>query len=213
MTTELRATALGSSTKGQLRRMRSAGLVPISLQHRGEETLHLQTDARALDDLIHRHGAAAMLELVTEPDAKRLPAMVHDVQRDPISRQLLHVALQAVVRGEPMKAHVPVLLHGTPESVANGEAVLQQAAHAIEVRALPKDLPEHLTVDASRLQPGDTLTVADLPHPDKYQILSDASMVLASVVRSKAAVAEEAAAEAAEPDKAEPPTAVQAEAA
>lgn len=193
--TQIAARPLQARTKGQVKQLRREGFIPVSIQHRGEETRHYELEAKPLQEFIHRHGEAALLDLSLAPEGRTQTVLVHDVQRDPISRHLLQVTFQSVVRGEPIKTHVPIVVQGEPEAVHNNMAVLTQATAAIEVRCLPTDLPDHITVDVSNLEPGAEVRVADLRPAGKYEILTSPETVLVSVARSKAAFVEEAPAE------------------
>lgn len=196
--TQIEARPVQAKTKGQVKRLRREGFIPVSIQHRGEETRHYELEAKPLQDFIYKHGEASLLDLSLAPDGGTQTVLVHDVQRDPISRHLLQVTFQSVVRGEPIKTHVPIVTQGEPESVRNNLAVLTQATAAVEVRCLPGDLPDHITVDVSNLETGAEVRVADLRSTGKYEILTSPETVLVSVARSKAAFVEEAPAEAGE---------------
>jgi len=171
--------------------LRREGYVPISLQHRGDPTLHLQTEIKPLTEFISQHGASTRMELRGEK-GMRYEALVHDVQRDPVTHQLLHVTLQRIVRSEPIKAYVPIVVHGTPEAVSNHTAVVQHPTEQVEIRCLPRYLPDHITVDISHLAFGETLRAADLPHSTHYEILTSPDTVLASLVSVAKHAAEEA---------------------
>src|SRR5438105_2301820 len=103
MQLKLRAMPIQARTKGELKRLRNEGFVPVSIQHRGEETRHLQEEAKPLDDFIHHHGEAGLLSLVIAPENRQETVIVHDVQRDPLTRRLLQVTFQRVVKNEPIK--------------------------------------------------------------------------------------------------------------
>jgi large subunit ribosomal protein L25 len=178
MTQQIKVQPIKAATKGEVKRLRNEGYVPISLQHRGEGTQHFQTQARPLDEFIRAHGAATRIELSAE-DGTTQEALIHDVQRDAVSQRLLHVALQLIVRGEAMKVQVPLSFHGIPEAVHLGSAVLSHSIEHLEVRSLPRNLPDHIDADVSHLTFGQTLRVADLPPTDRYEILTPADTVLA----------------------------------
>lgn len=178
---QLRAKPIETLTKGQLKQLRREGFVPISIQHRGQETLHLQEEAKPLDDFIHQHGESALIDMVIDPGHHHQTVMVHDIQRDPISRQLLQVTFQRIERGDAIKAHVPILFHGEPESVRQGEATLQHLNETVEIHCKPTHLPDHLTVDVSAMKIGDLIRVSDLK-PDKgVEILTAPDTVLVSL--------------------------------
>jgi large subunit ribosomal protein L25 len=191
MTLQIEIEERAATTKGQVKELRRAGYVPISLQHRGEPTLHLQAQARLLDEFIRQHGASTRLELKAKA-GKKYEALVHDIQRDPVSHQLLSVTLQRVVRGEPIKTSVPLVFQGIPDAVKNRTAMVQHLMEQVEVRSLPRNLPDHITVELSSLAYGESLRVADLPATKHYEILTPPDTVLVALT-SVAKQADEAA--------------------
>ncbi|HZP80284.1 MAG TPA: 50S ribosomal protein L25 [Chthonomonadaceae bacterium] len=199
MAQQFQAAPIQARTKGELKQLRRNGYIPVSIQHRGQETLHLQEEARPLEEYIRQHGTSNLLELVIAPENRRQTVMVHDVQRHPITQRLMQVTFQRVERNEPIKARVPVVLHGEPEAVRLHTAVVQAQATEIEIRCLPRDLPDHITVDISHLGFNDLLRVGDLPKNDHYEILTSPDTVLVSLVSLAAKVAEEEEIEAAAP--------------
>ena len=83
---------------------------------------------------------------------------------------------------------------------------LQPNLTAIEVRCLPRDLPEQIPVDVSGMQFGDILRVSEIPPIEGVEILTSTESIvvsLASLLRH-AADEEEVAAPAAEGPAAQP---------
>lgn len=168
-------------SKGQVKQLRRSGFVPATVSHRGEETGQFQIPAREMAEILHRSGMAAVIEMQIEGTSDRLLVLPRQVQRNPIGGHLLHVAFQRISEREPVTADVPVVLTGEPEAVRNNLGVLTQQADVVQVRATPDKLPAHLEVDASALEIGHTLTVADLPTSPDYEIVSAPDTVLASL--------------------------------
>lgn len=215
MAQQVNAGPIQARSKGEIKRLRREGYVPISIQHRGEETIHLQGEAKPLDEFIRQYGESTFLDLVIAPHRKRQTVLIKEVQRDPISRTLLQVTFQSVVRGEPIKAHVPLVFHGEPEAVRLHTALVQHQLERLEIRCLPRNMPDHITVDISHLNFGELVRVSDLPATDRYEILTSPDTVLASLTSLAAAQAEAAAEEAAEkavPEEAAAPAGETAEA-
>jgi large subunit ribosomal protein L25 len=190
MAQQFTANPIQTPTKGDLHRLRNAGYVPISVQHRGWETLHLQMEARPLDEFLRHHSASTLLELVIAPNNKRQPAMIQAIQRDPISQRLLQVTFQAVVRGEAIKAHIPVSYQGEPDLVRERTAVVQIQLEQVEIRCLPHDLPDHITVDISHLTLDSPLRVSDIPANSHYEVLTSPDAVMVTLTRLSAPTAE-----------------------
>jgi len=182
MRQRLYAGPISARTKGERKSLRKDGFVPVSIQHRGEETLHLQEEAKPLEDFIHNHGEAELVELVIQPENTKQTVLVHTVQRDPLTQKLLQVTFQKVSRGDTIKVHMPIVLHGEPEAVRNGAAMLQRPIEVVEVHCKPANLPDHLTIDISGMEFGTPIRVSDLPQSSHYEIVTPPDTVLASLV-------------------------------
>jgi large subunit ribosomal protein L25 len=73
--------------------------------------------------------------------------------------------------------------------------ILNQLDH-VEVEALPKNLPDELVADATKLaELHDKITVADLTIPEGVTVLTDLEHPIATVVETRAQMADEAAEE------------------
>ncbi len=73
-----------------------------------------------------------------------------------------------------------------------GLVVLHQL-DTVQVEALPKDLPDALTIDGAKLaEMHDKIVVADLTVPAGVTILTDPEHPIATVVETKAQMSEEA---------------------
>jgi large subunit ribosomal protein L25 len=190
-------------TKGELKRLRKAGWVPASIQHRGDETAHVAVERRLLNEFIRRHGVSAMLEPVVEETGKRQTMQIHDIQRHPVTGEILQVTFQKVLRGEKVKAHVAVRLLGTPEAVQDKTAIVQQPLDHIDIECEPQDRPEHVDIDISGLDFHTVIRVSDLPHSDKYKILTAEDTVVASLMTLASRDVEEEQEAAAEEQEAE----------
>src|SRR5437762_153848 len=76
---------------------------------------------------------------------------------------------------------IPGHLHGEPAGALDG-GVLTQVTNELNVEALPMEVPEHLEVDVSALQVGESLRLSALQPPAGVTLLDDADeTVLATV--------------------------------
>ena len=195
------AAPIVARTKGEVKRLRKSGFIPVSIQHKGRETIHLQEELRPLEEYVRQYGESSLLEIAADPGPQLHTVIVHDVQRHPITHRFLHVTYQAVERNESIKMHVNLVFHGEPEAVSNHTAMAQHQSEQVEIRCLAGKIPEHIVVEIGSLAFGDSIRVGDLPKNDHYEILTPAETVLISLssVTSGQAETETAAAETAAP--------------
>ena len=91
---------------------------------------------------------------------QQLPAMIDEVQLNPVTDEPIHVSFQVVDLAEKVRAEIPVELTGKFELP---EAVLVTVKDEVEVEALPTDLPEKFVIDVEQLTAvGQSITLADL---------------------------------------------------
>lgn len=173
---------LGSA---EARRLRRQGVVPGVLYGR-EAPISIsiaERDLRAA--LTTRGGLNAVLDVVVE-GGKTHSSVLKEYQQDPVRGLITHVDLQEVRLDQPIHATVPLELHGEPVGVKEG-GILSQVTNELNVEALPMEVPEHLEIDVSGMQIGDTLRLSALPVTEGVTLLDDLEQtVLATVTQPRA---------------------------
>jgi len=186
-------TKTGTTASAALRR---TGKVPASLFGHGSAPTAVALDAKAFDALLHAGGKNQLLDITLDggtPDT----ALVREVQRDPITRRVVHADLQRVSATEEIDASLPLVAVGVAEGVKNGGGVMDIVFHAVDVSGRANALPEALEADVSALGIGDHFTAGDLKLPAGLKLEMDPTTVLISIEASKTAAAAAAAAPAA----------------
>jgi large subunit ribosomal protein L25 len=94
-----------------------------------------------------------------------------------------HVDLMKVALDVAIRTSVPIELTGEAPAVKTFGGVLVTGISAIDVEALPADLPSHVTVDLEPLATMEArITVGDLFLGKGVRVLSDAQAVVARVI-------------------------------
>jgi len=99
---------------------------------------------------------------------------------------------------------VPVETIGEAIGVKNSGGVLEHVLFQLKVRALPKDLPEVLTLDVSHLDLGQAIHIGEIQPPPGVEILGNKNITVIAVSAPITEAEETAAAEAAEGAPLEP---------
>ena len=190
-----------------LKALRAQGKVPAVVHNHGKESIHVLGDAVRLTKVFAEAGKHHPVELSIGKE-KHL-ALIKDVDVEPLKHRLRHVVFQAVRQNEAVEAEVPIVFKEDAEIPAEKLSllVLKHLDH-VQVKALPKNLPDELVVDPSTLeQVGDTLTVADLVVPENVTLLTDPEIGIATVEMPKDQIAEADAAAASLAEDADKPVA------
>ncbi len=186
MAQTIQARSSTAKTKGQVKQLRREGYVTIGLQHKGEETMHLEAAEKEVTHLVSTYGEATVFEVIIQPGNLREKAVVHGVQRDPLTRKIIHATFQKISTGDSVKTHIPIAVHGEPESVRLGDNTVHHPIDQIEVRCAPDKLPDHITIEIGALEPFGTLRVSDLPPIEGVQILTPPDTVIVSLMAQAA---------------------------
>jgi large subunit ribosomal protein L25 len=128
-----------------------------------------------------KQGASGFIELQFE-EKPSLTVLLEDLQRDPVTRELLHVDFQQVQNNEVLRTKIPVKFNGTPADAKYGGVVQIQLA-TIEVEALPRHLPTVVEFDISAMKIGQTLHVEDAEFAPEVTVISEGNESLLSVIK------------------------------
>ncbi|TXG76002.1 50S ribosomal protein L25 [Patescibacteria group bacterium] len=185
--------------------LRSTGVVPAVIHNHGKASIHVQGGDRELSKVFEAAGKHHPVQVTV--GGKQHLALIKDVDFEPTKRRMRHVVFQAIKQNEAVEAEVPVVFSEDAEVPAEKKSllVLKQLDH-VEIKALPKDLPDELVVDPSTLaEVGDSLSVADLSVPSGVTVLTDPETQIAIVEMPKDQIAEADAAAAALAEDADKP--------
>ena len=178
--------------RGHSRRMRNAGSIPAIIY--GPAGNHsVSVEQEKFRDLMRAKGnAAALIELTLE--GKKMLSIIKEFQRHPITLKFLHIDIQQIDPNALMSVAIPVRTVGEAHGVKTDGGTLAIVSQTINVRCLPKDLPEFIEVDVTELKVNESIHVGALKAPAGITFPGDPARVV--VVCSEMA-AEEAAPEAA----------------
>jgi large subunit ribosomal protein L25 len=184
-----------SRRKG-VRQVRANGRVPAVVYGGQAKPETLELIIKDIENLIH-HSASENVLVDLAVDGKKRLALVQEVQHHPLTQKVLHVDLHEVKPDEKVTIMVPVESTGEPVGVKTGGGTLEHVLFKLKVRALPKDLPEVITVDVSALEIGKSIHIGDIQPPAGVEIMGDKKITVLSVAAPVTEAAEVAATEAA----------------
>jgi large subunit ribosomal protein L25 len=172
------------------RRLRATGRVPAVLYGRGAEPAPISVEWRDLRSaLTTDKGLNALLTL--KIDGSSTKAIVKEMQRHPVRRDVLHVDFLAVDVDKPITTDVPLMLEGEPEKVIRDDGVVEQIVNVLIVTAKPDAIPGHIAVDVSDLEIGQHITVGDLQLPADVTTEADPEETIVTAKLTSLALAEE----------------------
>ena len=158
--------------KGASRRLRHAGKVPAVIYGGHMDPVSLTVDQ---DELLHATSNESFFASILEirvGKSRTQQAIVRDMHRHPFKPVIMHIDFMRVSAEEVLRISVPIHFAGEEESPAGKTSgvVIQHQVTDIEIAALPKDIPEFLSVDLSNIEAGDAVMLSSIELPEGVTI-------------------------------------------
>ena len=162
--------------------LRRNGRLPANVYGKGIDSQAVDIDAREFQRTIKSAGLRAMIQLSIDGEKDARYVILRGIDRKGGTGEPIHIDFFQVDPQQPIQANVPLRLIGEAPAVRDLAGTLLPGADMVAVRCRPLDIPDALEVDVSGLTGFDTsLTVGDVKAPDGVEILTDLSVVVATV--------------------------------
>lgn len=166
-TIELNAQKRTSTGKQGAKVTRRNGRVPAILYGEGAENRALSVDALEVKRaLATPSGRNVIVRLSIEGEDGMTRVIFRDLSRDAITRDILHVDFMRISENKPVTMRIPVVIVGQSAAVKEGRGLLDHTMRHLEVKCLPKDIPENVEVDVTGLDVKHAIHVRDIVIPD-----------------------------------------------
>ena len=171
--------------------LRQTGFIPAVLYGHAKKPVSVTVGANEFDKVFKQAGETTLLSL--NVDGQKRNVFIHDLEKNYLNGQIIHVDFFEVRMDEKIKAKVPFVFVGESPAVKADGGILVRAMHEIEIEALPQDLPKEISVDISSLKTfEDKIRVEDLALAGDIKILTnfDETIVLVAPPRSDKEIAD-----------------------
>ena len=177
------------------RRMRTEDNIPGVLYGHGMSPVSVTVGRRDLRlALSGAAGLNTVLDLTV--DGKVYPAIVKELQRHPVRRNVAHIDFLQVNLDEEITVSVPLRLEGEATKVANGGGLVDPAVDSIEVTTTPRTIPDEFVVDISDMDMDTVIRLSDIAMPAGVTATGDPESPVVTVLTMRAELAEIEAADA-----------------
>ena len=167
----------------KVKKLRQNGKIPIRLFGGGIDPMPMQADASSLGKILSQAGFNSPIFVNFDSSKEENVCFIREIQRDPITEELLHIDLLKVDMSKKVTVEVPVRLFGVPDAVKNLGGILLQSINSIPVSALPLSIPESISVDVTILVDFDkSIRIKDIEFGDGVDPERDPDTLIARVV-------------------------------
>ena len=188
--------------KNVVKKMRKNNVIPAVVYSRGGETVNVSVDSSEFLRVYKSAGSSSLLSLELEGEA--IPAIIKEMQRDPVKNQILHVDFQKLNMDEKVRMTVPIVLVNR-DNIKLQPSILIQVLDQIEIECLPSNIPNGAEVDVENMDFTTPILVKDLDiaNDENIAILRDLDDVVCTLTQPSVAKEDEEEEEASIPEATE----------
>jgi len=170
---ELAGEARANLGRTESRRLRKAGKVPAVMYGGGEAPESVILDHNSLSHQMEREAFYTSI-LTLKLGSKSQQVVVKDVQRHPARPIIMHLDLQRVREDVEITLNVPIhfLNEANAKGVKEQGGVVNHLETDVEVRCLPRYLPEYLEVDVTNLELNQIYHLSDIKLPEGVSLVA-----------------------------------------
>ncbi len=165
----------------KVKRLRRQDITPAHMYGSGIEAQALQGDGAALRRLLPRVGTNIPVSVQVEGSDAENICFVREVQRHPVTEDVLHIDFIRVDVTQTISAEVPITLTGVAPATQQGGTLLQPLTTLL-VEALPMNIPASIEADVSGLDDFEkSIVVSDIAVAANVTVLTDSDEFVARV--------------------------------
>jgi large subunit ribosomal protein L25 len=193
-TLELSCEKREAGRTARARAVRRAGRVPAVLYGPTREPIAVAVGAA---DLIGSMAGTSRQRLIrlksSTPELDNRHIVFKEIQRAPVSGQIVHVDFYEVDLSRPLRISIPLHFVGRAAGVADG-GILQPLVREVEVECPPLEIPENIEIDVSALGIHDVIHISHVQFAPNVKPIYDSDYAVVSVLPPTVAEAPVAAA-------------------
>jgi len=163
---------------------RNQNLVPCVF-YGGKEQIYFTTPEDNFKNIVY---TPEICTVKLEINSKEYNAILQDIQFHPVTDKILHVDFLEIFDNKAITMNVPIKVTGTAPGIIKGGKLLMKVKK-LKIRALPKSMPDNITIDISKLDIGDSVRVSGVTVKDATILDSPNNIVI--TVRVTRVVVEE----------------------
>lgn len=148
------------------------GFIPAVVYNAKTESKNIMLDSSIAKKIVRNATSTTILD--AELDDKVFKVIVKEVDINPVTDELRHIAFFEIDESKEMVFSIPFEIIGISPAVKNNLGVMVNVMDALEVRCKVNDLIPSIKVDISGLEhPGQSISVEDLDIPKTISFINE----------------------------------------
>lgn len=173
--------------KGGNREARRNGLIPGVVYGGGKDSVPIQLDRKSFVEMMKKSDSENPIFLLKLADSgQERHAILREIQKDPVSRMVIHLDFQRVDMNKKVHVTVPIELKGTAYGVKTEGGLIDFVTREIAVECLPGNIPAHIDLDVTEVRVGQHVEAGALQLPEGVTLFDSAEKVILSLTHARA---------------------------
>ena len=170
----------------KVNKLRREGKLPANIFGKDVTSTAIEINTKEFQNVFKEAGETKIVEISLGD--KKLPTLIHSIQKDPVEDTLVHVDFLQVNLKQKVTAAVPLEFEGESPAEKQGLGTFITYVDEVEVEALPGEIPEKFIVDVSKFENvDDQIKISDLKYDkEKITITDDPEKIIAKVEELRA---------------------------
>ncbi|SEF56316.1 large subunit ribosomal protein L25 [Caloramator fervidus] len=175
------------NTKGDNNKLRRNGKIPGNIYGKNLKNMLVEFAELEVFNVLRKNGEHGILDV--DVDGKTYKAIIKEVQKDPLTKKIIHLDLYKVDDKEKIHAKVPVVIKGE-EYLKGMNAVVQKIQDEVEVECSADKVPKFIVADITKINK-DKITVSDLEIAEEISVIAPPNALIATIVKANQIVEED----------------------
>ena len=175
--------------------LRKKDILPAVLYGPKIKPQPLEIDAKEFKKIYEEVGESSLISLgikkagldkktnSDKEETKKNLVLVHDIKKDPLTDEIIHVDFYQPILTEEVEVTVPLVFEGTAPAVKDLGGTLVKEIQELKVKAFPQDLPHDIKANIEGLKTfDDEILIKDLNIPKGVKVMREQNEIVALVV-------------------------------
>ncbi len=162
--------------------LKENGRIPAVVYGHKIKNVSLDVDYKEFQKVLHEAGESSLIELGVEGEKEKRLVLVHDLQRNPVSDEFIHIDFFETSAKEEVEVEIPLVFEGTSLAVKDLGGTLVKNISELKIKALPQNIPHEIKVSIDGLNTfADHVLVKDLILPKDIKVFAKPEEIVISV--------------------------------
>jgi len=160
--------------------IRKMGEIPAVFYGPKQKSTSITVNEKDFQKIWKEAGESTTIFLET-PNGE-VETLIHEVQFHPVINKPIHIDFFAIDVTKEIEVKIPLEFIGISPAIKNGLGILVKVLHELEIKSLPKNLPNNFQIDITKLVAlEDQIIVKDVKLPDGVSLITNEEEVIALI--------------------------------